>query len=62
MRVMTNLLNLRQNLNFDGDVFEEVGLFNYLGTLITRKNKISEETMTENSCRCSMPLQFRGYF
>jgi hypothetical protein len=34
MRVITNLLNLSQDLNFDGDVFEEVRLFNYLDTLI----------------------------
>jgi hypothetical protein len=60
MRVMMNLLNLRQVLNFDGDVFEEVGLFTYLHTLTTGKNEISEETMTRidagAGCHCSLQV------
>jgi hypothetical protein len=34
VRVITNLLNLREDFNFDGYVFEEIKLINYLGTLI----------------------------
>jgi hypothetical protein len=59
MRVMTNLLNVRQDINVDGHVFEEVRLFKYLCALLTRTNEISVEVKmrTAAGCRCYCTLQ-----
>lgn len=40
---MRNLLNLRQDLNANSHVFEEISMFKYLNVLTTRKNETSEE-------------------
>jgi hypothetical protein len=42
MRVMRKVCNHRQVLNIDGQVFEEVRMFKYLGVL-TRGNKLNIE-------------------
>jgi hypothetical protein len=43
MRAMRNLPSLKQHLNIDGQVFEEVRIFKYSGALITGKIKIGEK-------------------
>jgi hypothetical protein len=40
MRVMTNLSHLKQDLNVNSHVFEEVSMFTYLNALTTRKNYV----------------------
>jgi hypothetical protein len=40
MRVTVNLSNLRQDLNVDSHVSEEVTMFMYLGALLTEKRKL----------------------
>jgi hypothetical protein len=43
------MMNVSQDLNADGHVSEEIGIFKHLGALITGKNKIRKKIKTRIS-------------
>jgi hypothetical protein len=58
MRAMRSLPSLKQHLNIDGHVFEEVRIFKYSGPLITEKmkfvKKINMTTAAGSHCYCGL--------